>query len=362
MVVFHWNDKLKTGLKQVDEQHHKLVDLTNKLGDLLAEDNIQDSDIKNMLKELSSYVYYHFLEEETEMLKYGVDIRHVQHHKFVHASFIHDIKEAETNLNRGKVKVSEELFDFLMNWLVYHILGSDMSMARQIKSIKDGVSPKDAYEKIEAFYNYEKEKKLDQATSMLLQSMNNLFEQVAHKNRDLKEVNNDLEEIVKNRTLELNEANKRLHKLTTTDVLTGLANRKKAITNLLRLWEESDKNSFELSCIRINIDDFKELNDDYGYEAGDSLIKEIAKELKNFARINDIVCRMGGDEFLIICSRTDSKSAINLADIIHKRIIALNVKIGEDFWNGSISVGVATKIENMKNLDELIKETGKIKV
>lgn len=348
MEVFGWDSDLETGLENVDKQHRKLVDITNVLGKLLSEGNAKKEDLENILAELADYTDYHFAEEEKIMEQYKVDQRHISKHKEIHTGFLNDVGELQKDLANGKLKLSEDLLHFLANWLVYHILGSDMSMSRQVESIKNGMSAEEAYET--------KEGKVDKATSMLLKSMNNLFEQVTSRNKELKELNTNLEDIVEKRTSELNEANKNLYKLATTDVLTGLANRRQAMNDLDILWNHKEKDIQNLSCMMIDADNFKQINDNYGHDAGDIVLQELSKMLEHSVRTDDIVYRLGGDEFFIVCPETDEEGVLKVAQNVHKKVNELNVKAGDGMWKGSISVGVSTRTKSMQNIDELIKQ------
>ena len=195
MEMFDWNKKLETGLENVDKQHRKLVDLRNALGTLLSIDDVNEEDLKKIVEELIFYTKYHFTEEEKEMSICRVDERHISKHKEIHNGFLENVLNFKKELLSGRGRVSADLFDFLTNWLVYHILGSDMTMARQIEDIKAGMSPEEAYEK--------EEKSSDAATDLLLLSLNKLFEQVSNRNRELKEFNLNLEQKVLEKTKEI---------------------------------------------------------------------------------------------------------------------------------------------------------------
>lgn len=348
MELFEWNDNLETGLNEVDKQHHKLVNIINSLGNILSTDNVEKSHLEKVFKDLVEYTTYHFDEEEKLMQEYGVDDRHTKAHKIIHLEFLQKVLDLKEEFYSNEKETSKNLFEFLVNWLVYHITGSDMSMSRQIESIKSGVSPKEAFD-IES-------SKKERSATMLLDSLNNLFEQISKKNKKLKELNLNLEKRVKERTQELCDANEKLHELATTDALTGIANRRKAMEILATLWEESKEKGFNLSCIMIDADNFKEINDTYGHDAGDIVLVELSNELQHSVRTDDVVCRLGGDEFLIICPLTDEKGVFNIANKVHEKINQLRVRAKEGVWKGSISVGVASKTDGMKNLDELIKQ------
>jgi len=157
------------------------------------------------------------------------------------------------------------------------------------------------------------------------------------------------------KTLALSKANQKLGELALTDVLTGLSNRRYAMQNLKRLWGESIENNFPLACMMIDADGFKKVNDSYGHDAGDVVLCQLATELKDIVRTDDIVCRLGGDEFFIICPDTNEEGAMNIANIVHAKISQMTVKVADGVWHGSISIGVAVKTDSMKNLEELIK-------
>lgn len=239
------------------------------------------------------------------------------------------------------------LFEFLTNWLVYHILGSDMNMARQIDAIKSGSTPAEAFAT--------QEQSTDNATKSLLKALNNLFHQVSSRNRQLAEFNQTLESKVEQRTQDLIDANQRLEELATTDVLTGLSNRRFALQTLDQLWRQTDQHKTSLACMLIDADKFKEINDTYGHDAGDIVLCELAKHLKYAVRTDDIVCRLGGDEFFIICPDTDKTGLLYIANQVHTQIAKLKIQVPGGFWHGSISVGAAVKTDSMKKPEDLIK-------
>jgi len=105
----------------------------------------------------------------------------------------------------------------------------------------------------------------------------------------------------------------------------------------------------------IDADHFKEINDTYGHDAGDTVLCELARTLQHSVRTDDFVCRLGGDEFLIICPKTDSKGGLNIAQIVRSKVSEMSVKTGGGFWNGSVSIGLAGYHKNMKNYEALIK-------
>lgn len=347
MDVFQWDKNFETGLREVDKQHHHLVNIVNEFGALIAQDKVVLDDLETLFNELASYTQYHFAEEENLMATMRVDERHVKYHVAEHHGFLADVLDLHQGMASGDQKTSEHLLNFLMSWLVYHILGSDMSLSRQIKAVANGKSSAEAYDA--------EGQGDDLGINLLLKSLNNLFHQVSERNKELRELNQLLEDKVLTRTRELSTANGQLQELASTDVLTGIANRRYAMSSLDKLWKESETNTAPLSCVMIDADGFKQINDNYGHDAGDLVLQVLAKELSNTVRTDDLVCRLGGDEFLILCPATNRQGALQVANQIHERIAALTVKAGDGEWRGSVSVGVATKNSVMQQAGELIK-------
>jgi len=180
MDVFQWNQNFETGLEDIDQQHRHLVKVTNAFGNLLAQNEVNPADIEKVFAELVAYAEYHFAEEEKLMGLQGVDMRHISHQKREHQNFLQEVMLYQQRAG-VQVDTAKELFEFLMHWLVCHILGSDMSMARQIAGIEAGNSAADSY--------LMEERIVDKSTALLLKSLNDLFQQVSNRNKQLSELN-----------------------------------------------------------------------------------------------------------------------------------------------------------------------------
>ncbi|PSL36375.1 sigma-B regulation protein RsbU (phosphoserine phosphatase) [Planomicrobium soli] len=147
----------------------------------------------------------------------------------------------------------------------------------------------------------------------------------------------DLMKEVEGKKQELEELNAQLQGMTETDSLTGLKNRRYLDEQLLQLTGESSETGEPLTLLVVDIDHFKQVNDTYGHPVGDSVLQELAGKLQNETRDQDIVARMGGEEFVIVLPATDSDGALKMAERIRE-----NIEHGE--WkhvNITVSIGVA---------------------
>ena len=351
MAAFIWDSTFVTGLEDVDEQHFYLVGLINKFGELLVSNNLTNEILENVFQELYDYTRYHFQEEEMSMKKGGLDPRFLSKHIAIHEEFLAQIKFMHPHISIADADSLRNLLDFLIHWLAYHILGIDQSMARQVAAIKNGSSAEEAYRIANA--------EVHNATETLLNALNNLFKQVSERNEELQQLNKTLENKVEQRTLELQEANKHLKQLTVTDSLTNLPNRRYAMTHLATLWEKAVQCNKPLSCLMIDADHFKEVNDQYGHDAGDKVLVELSQKLQQALRNDDIVCRLGGDEFLVLCENTGCNGAKHIAQLLCDEISKFKVQVKNGAWMGSISIGVASKQADMIEMEELIKMADK---
>jgi len=157
------------------------------------------------------------------------------------------------------------------------------------------------------------------------------------------------------RSRELMELNDEFKKLSVTDSLTGLFNRRYFEEILVNEMEIAKRHADTNSLLVIDIDHFKNVNDNYGHMHGDIVIKMIAGVMKGRLRETDILCRIGGEEFVAICRRSDKENAIELAEDIRKTVENQITYAGKDEIKVTISIGVATvTIDNIETHAENI--------
>ena len=136
---------------------------------------------------------------------------------------------------------------------------------------------------------------------------------------------------------------KTIELLSQTDKLTQLSNRHKMDECLISEFDRFKRAKTPFSILLIDIDKFKEVNDNYGHQVGDIILIELSKILKENSRKIDIVGRWGGEEFLIICTNTNKSGAIIYAEKIRKKVEEFNFP---HIQNKTISIGVSEISEN----------------
>jgi diguanylate cyclase (GGDEF)-like protein len=154
---------------------------------------------------------------------------------------------------------------------------------------------------------------------------------------------------------ELAVANRQLVMMANTDILTGLPNRRYALSRLEQEWNAAQRYHRPISVLMLDLDHFKSVNDTLGHDAGDKVLSHSAALMKSVCRASDIACRLGGEEFLVIATNTEGATALLLAERIRAEIqthqpkdVALKMPL-------TISIGVAGSVGNKPGWQELIK-------
>jgi diguanylate cyclase (GGDEF)-like protein len=170
---------------------------------------------------------------------------------------------------------------------------------------------------------------------------------------------------------ELELKNRELDRMSKTDHLTELANRRFMTSRLKEEAERGKRTGEKFSILMCDIDNFKKINDTYGHEIGDLAIKEVSNAIKNVVREYDVVSRWGGEEFLILLINTSSIEAEKAAEKIREAIEHNKIAIDKGSFKLTISIGVSEYLnevsisENVNNADKALyesKNNGKNKV
>ncbi|WP_162299682.1 GGDEF domain-containing protein [Marinospirillum perlucidum] len=149
---------------------------------------------------------------------------------------------------------------------------------------------------------------------------------------------------LKKRNEHLAQAMQRIEELAVTDELTGLYNRRHLMRILRRQKGLSDRGGYHFSIGFVDLDFFKQINDNYGHGVGDQVLVEVAAEIRNSLREVDYVARIGGEEFVVVLSQTAEQEALRIAERLRADIEKLVVDVGDDHPSLRLtaSVGIAS--------------------
>jgi diguanylate cyclase (GGDEF)-like protein len=155
----------------------------------------------------------------------------------------------------------------------------------------------------------------------------------------------------------LTETTHRLEEMAITDDLTGLYNRRHVLNELRAEFSRSVRFGLHLSCLAIDLDFFKDVNDRYGHLMGDQVLRQMSALFQKNFREPDILARIGGEEFLVILPQTAIQGAQVKAELLRKQVEQYPFTVGHDKTiRMTISIGVsAYPDERIQNIDQLIK-------
>ncbi|MEA5419425.1 diguanylate cyclase [Spirulina sp. CCNP1310] len=160
--------------------------------------------------------------------------------------------------------------------------------------------------------------------------------------------------------LSLQDQNEELAELSTIDGLTQVANRRYGDIYLYQQWQHLIEEGRSLALILCDVDCFKEYNDTYGHQAGDTCLTQIAQTIKNFLRRpEDLVSRYGGEEFLVILPNADVNWGMQVAELVRTSVLALEIphssSVADQFV--TVSMGVAAMCPSQSlTMDALIEQ------
>jgi len=156
-----------------------------------------------------------------------------------------------------------------------------------------------------------------------------------------------------NNTLDALENVQTLHNFANTDFLTQVSNRKHFYHDMGMYYTKSKQDKTPFALAMLDIDLFKNVNDTYGHDVGDDVIKVLAKTIKDNIKGRDIVARFGGEEFCVVLKDIDPIPALKFFEALRKKIEALSITVDEEkSISFTVSIGVATNYHD--NLDEMV--------
>lgn len=190
---------------------------------------------------------------------------------------------------------------------------------------------------------------VQQKANQELLKINELHEQMY---RELKIKNQELVKL----TEEVKQKNSLLKKLVAVDPLTSLYNRRYFEKQLDRFYSEAKQYGNPLSLIMFDLDHFKSINDTYGHQAGDMVLKAVAELLLKTMRESDVCARYGGEEFIVILPQTDISQTFQTAERVRKDIEALQIPLSNSDKSIIVtsSFGILSYDRNIKNPSEFI--------
>ena len=165
-------------------------------------------------------------------------------------------------------------------------------------------------------------------------------------NRGLKSLNSHLQATNQQLTdtqSTLEAANIQLEKLSVTDFLTGAYNRKYIDHKLENAINFSNRNNLPLSILLFDLDNFKQINDQYGHLVGDEVLKSVCRNINVEIRVSDTLGRWGGEEFILICPATNHQQVEAIATKVLTKVSQIKFKEG---FTQTISIGLATHVQN----------------
>ena len=132
--------------------------------------------------------------------------------------------------------------------------------------------------------------------------------------------------------------------LATTDPLTGLLNRRELLTQADKIIHQVARNSSTYALLSIDVDLFKCVNDTYGHQTGDKVLKHLANLFVEERRANDLVARTGGEEFVLLLPDIDKESAFLFAENLRKKVECQSI----DNIDITVSIGLVVSQQDVK--------------
>ena len=139
------------------------------------------------------------------------------------------------------------------------------------------------------------------------------------------------------------------------DPLTGLFNRRHFADALPRLIARCKRQNTPLTLIMMDIDHFKQVNDNHGHAAGDAILVALAEMLQGHVRQSDLICRLGGEEFVLVLENAPLQAAARRAEVVRERFARISITYEEAPVQATLSCGLATFPQHGTNMDTLLR-------
>ncbi|MDX1458994.1 MAG: diguanylate cyclase, partial [Marinobacter sp.] len=183
-----------------------------------------------------------------------------------------------------------------------------------------------------------------------------LTEHFGYMIKALRELNENLQHKVEERTQKLQEANNRLEQLATTDALTGLYNRRHFEQRFSEEFDRNKRYHHPLAAIMLDIDHFKSVNDRYGHATGDEVLKRIGAYLKAAIRESDVAARTGGEEFCLLLPESRARATMTFLERVRADIAELQFQANGTPFRVTCSFGVAYLDDTTDSKESLLKQ------
>ena len=147
----------------------------------------------------------------------------------------------------------------------------------------------------------------------------------------------------------------RLEKLSLTDFLTGIYNIRYFYHRIIEEYSRAQRYALPISCLMLDIDHFKKINDRYGHRVGDMVLKEFAQLLKKHSRTSDVLARYGGEEFILLLPQTALEGTLSEADRIREVVENHKFRSLKDKERLTVSIGISVSPnDRIRTHDDLI--------